>query len=42
METCYEIWNSMDYSEVANLANQSELNLVPISWEKIITTFPQF
>ena len=42
MGVCYEIWNPMDYSEVATLANQSKLNLVPISWEKIRTTFPRF
>ena len=42
MRPCYEIWNPLDYSEAATLANRSKLNLVPISWEKIKMKSPCF
>ena len=42
MRPCYEIWNPLDYSEAATLANRSKLNLVPISWEKIGMKFTRF
>ena len=35
-----EIWNPLDYSEVATLADRSKLNLVPSPWGKDFDEFP--